>query len=883
MTYHPIETYGAIGNLHTIALVGPDGSIDWLPAPHLDAPGVFAAILDDEKGGRFRIAPTAPFDTAARYLAGTNILVTAFRTRAGEAELTDFMPVDEDGGGRPPSRLLRRLECTRGEIEVEAFFEPRFDYARAATRVRLEAPGRLAAEGGGGRLDLATPFPMEIEGAGARGRAVLRRGDVLWWGLDYGPGPAPPAPEACERCLEATRNFWRRWLETRETGRRPWFGPWTPLMERSALVLKLLQFRPSGAVAAAATTSLPEEIGGGRNWDYRFTWIRDASLTLQALYELGHLEEMERYFGWIEERFKHRSARDLRIMYGLRGEEDLREDVLGHLEGYKGSAPVRIGNAAAGQQQMDIYGEILDAALRLSNYAGKIRPDLWPFLRSVCDHVAAHWREPDSGIWEVRGPPAHFVHSKVMCWVAMDRGLTIARRYGFACDRRAWAATRDAIRDEVLRRGWNPARGAFVQRYESDTLDAACLRLPLVGFLPFDDPRVRATVEAVQAELAADGLLYRYKGGDGLPGGEGAFLLCTCWLAQCLAGLGRLEEAEETLRRVAALAGPLGLFSEEYDPAWRQALGNYPQAFTHIGLVIGVAALRRAQGRAEVRLERPRPRRPGRLGRPLVLNASGESCPLDTSALAARLMRHLNILRGAFFDTARGRVAYEEMRGSPEYRDYLDLACGLSAFDPSALETPEARKAFWINLYNVLVIHGVIELGIRDSVKEVPAFFRKIRYRVGPHTLSPDHIEHGILRGNRRRPGGLFRPFGRRDPRRALALAPLDPRIHFALVCASSSCPPIEVYTAEHLDHQLELAAETFVNGEGLRFDPARDTLFLSRVFRWYARDFGDRPEDRIRFLAAYVRDGDLAARMRETPGGFRLRYLPYDWRLNRT
>jgi hypothetical protein len=690
--------------------------------------------------------------------------------------------------------------------------------------------------------------------------------------------------EKAATSLRETEAYWRSWLKRGETGRTIDLGPYGKMIDRSALVLKLLYYNPTGTIAAAATTSLPEEIGGVRNWDYRYTWVRDTSFTLQALFNLGHLSETQGYLRWIERLLSEHGPGRMQIMYGLRGEADLAEEELVNLDGYKGSKPVRIGNGAAAQRQLDIYGEIMDAALKLSDYVGKIDSELWPFLRGICDFVVEHWQDKDSGIWEIRGGPYHFVYSKMMCWVALDRGLTIARRYGFPADLKKWEQTKDKIKGEILEKAWNQGKGAFVQHYETDVLDSSTLLMPLFGFLPFDDSRIVSTIEATQRELGHDGFLYRYVGEDGLPGGEGTFLLCTFWLIDCLIGLKRFEEAETLLRRMERIANHLGLFSEEYDVRWKEVLGNFPQAFTHIGYINSVIALCQAKGKiaAEGEGEKALPRRSLLLTSRIVLNEGKAPQDIPIKDIAMQLKDSMNILRGAFFDTKRGRVAYEQMERSEAYRKYVESSHSLKKMELEELKTREQGLAFWINLYNVIVIHGVIKLGIRDSVKEVRNFFRRVQYQIGDLFFTPDDIEHGILRGNRRPPNSLFRVFQGNDPRLEFAIKPLDPGIHFTLVCASSSCPPIEVYTPEKLEKELTIAGETFLNGGGIMIDRGKSRVSLSRIFSWYATDFGKTLPERLRFIAPYLYNRDDRQFLEENAERIKVDYQDYDWRLNR-
>jgi GH15 family glucan-1,4-alpha-glucosidase len=909
-SYRPISDYGVIGNLETVALVSSRGSVDWCCLPHLDSASVFAALLDTRAGGRFSIMAADDFDSVQDYTDGTNILSTRMRTPDGLGRLLDFMPVFSDRSDRPGDpddpddpgpdesdygliyRILRQEEG-RGRYRLE--FSPGPDYGRGRAVIE-PIDGGVRTRGSGPGLELLATTGLDVHGSSATAEFVLSRGEEARFSLALpgrGPGPGPECvcEEMAGQALERTTAFWRSWLERDETGRSVDFGPYADMCRRCGLVLKLLAHKPSGALAAAATTSLPEWIGGERNWDYRFTWIRDTSQTLQALYNLGHLSEIEDYLRWLESILSGDPSR-LRIMYGLRGETDLAEETLDHLEGYKGSAPVRAGNGAAAQRQLDIFGEIMNAALKLSDYVGRVDQGLWRFLARICDHVCDVWREPDDGIWEVRNGPFHFVYSKVMCWVALDRGLTIADRYGFPADRGRWEAERDAVKAEVLLKGFKPARGrggpAFTQHYDTDQLDASVLTLPVLGFLPAQDPRMRSTIRAVQRELAhGDGFVYRYLADDGVQGQEGCFLLCSFWLADCLLLLGRTEEARDIMNRITRAKNRQGLFSEEYDPAWDEYLGNYPQAFTHIGYVNTAARLMAALNRNKTPEPEPRPWH-ARFTAPDVVLNQGDHGPSEASPdvspqeAVPRLMTQLSLMRGAFFSTTRGRVAYERMRGSALYESYTATSAALAGFDPRSLETREQKLAFWVNLYNILVIHGVVAMGARDSLKEIPGFFKRVRYRVGEHLYCPDDIEHGILRGNRRPPSRLLRPFRGTDPRKDLAVDPPDPRIHFAMVCGSRSCPPIDVYTAENIEQELDLAGRAFINTEGVRLEPKQGAVVLSRIFDWYAEDFGPGPTQRLEWIAGFLHRDQDRDWLRHNAADLAIRYKEYDWRLNR-
>jgi GH15 family glucan-1,4-alpha-glucosidase len=599
MAYLPIESYGVIGDLHTAALVGLDGSIDWLCFPRFDSPSVFAALLDDAKGGRFQIAPTCEGVTRKQmYVPDTNVLVTRFLSPGGVAEVTDFMPVDEPSG-HAFHDLVRRVEVVRGSMPMRAFCRPAFDYARSDHRLELAAEGaRFVSRDLG--LGLYTSVPLRAEGAAAVADFVLNQGEEASFVLTpLGGGGAPASVgsrEETERAFRHTVDYWHRWL-----GRCNYRGRWREMVNRSALALKLLTYQPTGAIVAAPTTSLPAPIGGARNWDYRYTWIRDASFTLYGLMRIGFTDEAFAFMRWLGARVQETEQDgSLQLMYSIEGSHELVEQTLDHLEGHRGSRPVRIGNAAYRQLQLDIYGELLDAIYLFNKYGSPIGYDAWVKIRQVLNHVCDVWREPDEGIWEVRGGRQHFVYSKLMCWVALDRGLRLADKRSFPADRQRWLENRDAIYEEIMTRGWSRERQAFVQAYGSNSLDAANLIMPLVFFVSPRDPRFLATLDAIQRDLARGSLVHRYDvaaSPDGLDGDEGTFSMCTFWLVEALTRAGRLEEARLVFEKMLGYANHLGLYSEQVG-ASGEALGNFPQAFTHLSLISAAFNLDR-------RLDRP--------------------------------------------------------------------------------------------------------------------------------------------------------------------------------------------------------------------------------------------------------------------------------------
>ena len=632
-TARTYNSYGVIGDCHSVVLVASDGSVDWGCLPDFDSPALFCRLLDAEHGGYFQIAPTdGTISGSQRYLRGSNVLQTRFASDTGELLLTDFMPVEtlsawqfrelnnntwtrEDGSCHC---LVRIVECTQGDMPLTMTLKVSPDYAASPCEVTLLADGMGAVLSGGQQhvgLGIVgayrvPSFTMAVsQEAGERHptvrvQATLQEGERLLFAVGVGRN-AQAARRLAEQELHL-RNFdwelahtlhcWRTWLQGGS-----YRGPYAEWVQRSALVLKMMTYAPTGAIVAAPTTSLPEELGGVRNWDYRYTWLRDATFTLYALSVLGFTEEAHAFTHWLR-RLSYSNGEELQIMYGIRGERELVERELAHLSGYAGSRPVCIGNGVAEQKQLDVFGKVLDCIHlyrrqgSFERYGEKLEGPLWAMMRLLVEHVCTHWQEPDSGIWEVRGGLRHFVYSKVMCWVALDRGIRAAEQLGLEADVPRWRRVREQIRAEILTYGYNPQVGAFTQSYGSTALDASSLVFPLVGFIPPTDPRMRSTVDRLMERLSDEqGFVYRYQNEDGVPGGEGTFTLCTFWLVDNLAMQGRVAEARSLFERVLACASPLGLFSEEIDPKGKKALGNYLQVFTYIALINSAHNLKKAE------------------------------------------------------------------------------------------------------------------------------------------------------------------------------------------------------------------------------------------------------------------------------------------------
>ena len=619
MSYQPIENYGIIGNMHTIALVGINGSIDWFCMPSFDAPSVFGAILDEAKGGHFKIAPTNTAGVTHKqiYWPQTNVLVTRFLSPDGVGEVTDFMPMEanERHYQHEHNELVRRVNVVRGTMRFRMECFPAFNYGRDSHKIVEIAQSGAYFISNTIWLQLSTAVPLRRELFADAG--IPGEGMVAEFTLQEGQNAAFAIGEVCESCgdylppysqtesqqmFEDTVTYWRRWLAT-----STYRGRWREIVERSALVLKLLTYHPTGAIVAAPTCSLPEDVGGVRNWDYRYTWIRDAAFTLYALLRIGFTEEAAQFMKWIEARATELNPDgSLQVMYGIDGRHKLTEETLDHLDGYRDSRPVRIGNEAYGQVQLDIYGELMDAVYLYNRYGNPISYDFWVHLRRLINWVCENWERPDEGIWEIRGGQRHFVYSKLMCWVAIDRALRVADARSFPADREHWHKTRDRIYEDIMERGWSKERRAFVQSYDSEQLDASNLIMPLVFFVAPNDPRMIQTLDAINCSpeeggLVSNSLVYRYDlqaSPDGISGEEGTFNICTFWLVEALTRAGwtdpaRLDQAQLMFEKMLGYANHLGLYAEETGHSG-ESLGNFPQAFTHLALISSALNLDKA-------------------------------------------------------------------------------------------------------------------------------------------------------------------------------------------------------------------------------------------------------------------------------------------------
>jgi GH15 family glucan-1,4-alpha-glucosidase len=605
--FRPIADYGLLADCTSAALVDRDGSIDWLCMPHYDSPAVFARILDPN-AGHWSISPAGESTSERRYLPGTLVIETTFTTATGTVRLTDAMAFapsqrGHDLGRGAPHEVLRLVEGVSGEVELEMELAPRPEYGLVVPLFRMHDGGGRTF-GGPNQIAVSAGVPVAIEDATMRASFTVREGERVGFGLHWAAVDADP-PEACPpeyiaARIDDTVAGWRSWEEEHDV----YDGPHKELVRFSARVLKGLTFRPTGAIVAAPTCSLPESVGGERNWDYRFSWIRDSSLTVEALYIGACSDEAEEFVSFMTSSAGGRASEgSLQIMYGIRGEHDLSERELPHLRGWRDSQPVRVGNGAWNQTQLDVYGELLNALHLYHERLGELHPEIQAFVADLADTAARRWRETDSGIWEMRGEPRHHLSSKVLCWTALDRAVKLAPVLGEHAKAQEWAAERDRIREAILTRGWSEAKQAYAQSFDSDDLDAAALLMAIYGFLPATDERMRSTIDAVARELTEDGMVLRYRNveglnADGLSGEEGTFAICTFWLVTALAQAGEIERAEALFELLVGFANDLGLLGEEIDTATGEQLGNFPQAYSHIGFITAAWEIDQAKARA---------------------------------------------------------------------------------------------------------------------------------------------------------------------------------------------------------------------------------------------------------------------------------------------
>ena len=606
MAYEPIEDYGIIGDMHTIALVSVHGSIDWLCFPRFDAPSVFASLLDDDKGGYFQICPQkASFNNKQVYWPDTNVLITRFLSADGVVEVIDYMPIRRGPRKAKPHEIVRQVKGVRGQMPIKVHCRPAFNYAQDSHEVNINENG-AAFHSDSLSMGLSASVPLSRKGDAAGTELIVQEGETHLFILRQISQDAEcemvfSEAEAYED-FKNTVAFWRNWLD-----QCTYSGRWREMVHRSALVLKLLTYEPTGAIVAAPTCSLPEGIGGERNWDYRYTWIRDAAFTVYGFMRIGFTEEAYQFMDWVEKRAKEPNPDgSLQIMYGIDGRHKLDETTLDHLKGYRHSRPVRIGNGAYDQFQLDIYGELMDSVYLFNKHGTPISYELWTYIRKLMNWLCENWDQKDEGIWEVRGGQKQFVYSKLMAWVALDRAVRLAWKRSFRSDQQHWIRVRDQIYEVIMEKGWSDQLQAFKQSFEEDTLDAASLMMPLVFFLSPGDPRMLQTMDAIlkspeKGGLTSSGLVYRYnlqEASDGLTGEEGTFNICTFWLVEALARAGkvapeRLDEARIYFEKMLGFSNHLGLFAEETGPTG-EALGNFPQAFTHLALISAAYNLDRA-------------------------------------------------------------------------------------------------------------------------------------------------------------------------------------------------------------------------------------------------------------------------------------------------
>ncbi len=601
MAYLPIGDYAVIGDLHTVALVGKNGSIDWCCLPKFDSPSLFAALLDEGKGGFFRISPADMSEVKCQqlYLPETNILLTRFLREDGVGEITEFMPIKEVGTAEHQHQIIRSVSVVHGSLTFKLVCQPAFNYAQDAHQVEVLQEGAIFLSDHF-NVALTSPLPLETdEKGGVQATFTLHAGQAVHFLLESTKKrkhvPQPLSEDQYQTAFQDTLNYWRNWLSQCH-----YQGRWREMVHRSALALKLLIYAPTGAIVAAPTTSLPETLGGKRNWDYRYSWVRDASFTLDSLLSLGFTQEAEAFMVWLDARCHElKEGGTIQPMYGITGEHELTEKTLDHFEGYQKSTPVRIGNGAYTQQQLGIYGELLDAIAIYNRYE-PISYDLWENVQHLLKWLGEHWQDTDEGIWEVRGGPKHFVNSRVMGWVAFDRAIRVARHRGWPSPMEEWVKIRAQIYEQIMSKGWNADKKSFVQYYGSDAVDASSLLMTITKFIGPKEPHMLSTIDCIEKELANGALVRRYNpkdaASDGLGSVEGTFGACSFWLVQNLARAGRLDKARLMLEKLLAYSNHVGLYAEEISPTG-EALGNFPQAFTHLALITACTTLDQALGK----------------------------------------------------------------------------------------------------------------------------------------------------------------------------------------------------------------------------------------------------------------------------------------------
>ena len=588
MVYKPIRDYGLISDMHTAALVGLDGAIDWMCWPKFDSPAIFCALLDDKKGGYFSIAPVGDYESTQKYISDSNVLVTIFENEYGHVELIDFLSLTENG-----QALYRVIKGLSGEMKIKIDFKPRFNYGRDLPTFNKHEL-TIGVTGGDEALELHSQIPLRIEKDARAGcTCSMKAGEQKTLALGK-PGTIENSDQAVNAILDATVEFWRKWLVT-----CPYKGPWGDLVSRSSLVVRALTYKPTGLIVAAPTTSLPEKIGSNKNWDYRYVWLRDAAMVLEAMFHLGHMnDEGGRFLKFLADKCASDPA-NLKIMYDISGNQLNGEEIIPELEGYRGSSPVRIGNEASNQVQLDVFGEVLLTARRYVELVGDLSPEIWDSMVALADHIINNWQNPDSGIWEERGEPRHFTHSKVMCAVGLRSILAIQKKTEFPAPVKKWNKALQEIRETILRKAWNAKLKSFTKVFDSDELDASLLLMSVYGFLPATDKRLRSTVDRLIHTLGRKGLMYRFKwAGEEIGASEGAFAIASIWLAIHFIKLGQLDFAAEYIQALIDSANHVGLFAEEFDPKTGDFLGNFPQLFVHTALIDAIhdfSAAKKAQ------------------------------------------------------------------------------------------------------------------------------------------------------------------------------------------------------------------------------------------------------------------------------------------------
>lgn len=872
MAVKKIGDYGVIGNGAAAALVGRDGAIDWLCLPQIDSESVFAALLDPQRGGAFTVEPPGrwqeDWDTAQSYIEGTNVLRTRFRTRGGEVELTDFMPIGSSSENTIPY-LVRRITGIHGDTRLRITVSARLRYARVAVTWQQQTACAWSLHGDDGTYSITTSSPVHWHED--QTSVAIGAGETFW--IAFGAEQQRSTTADIEAHLNTTIDYWRRWISHRHPDDRRAHSTWRQQLVRSDLLLALLQSPATGAIYSAITASIPRTLYGMRACDGRYEDVFACALYVEALLGFGHVDAAQQYL-------LHAIARLPSPRTLLHAPRSV---ALDHLSGYRGT-PAAVQSEAVAQCDYTTVGFLLDAALLLSRHGVPIERSLWEQLQPLVDFAAQTWPHPDLGYATSSLGPRHFTLSKLLWWMALDRGVKLAQRYGYPGDVDWWKEQRQAVRDTIITQSYRADKGLFAMHPDSDEIDPALLLLPITGFLPADDPRVKRTLAAI--ELVVRGAQESNRSSEEVDVAVEPHFhnLFPYWHVNCLILQQRFDDAEERLRLLHTTSNHLGLFGEHFDGLFREINGNFPAGRVHAAYAVTVMNFFNGLNRLQ-RSEPPAPeRRLGMVFRSHLLNPVSDQT--NGSALSPShdadqmLQQALNELRREFYDAHEQTLEYARIRGTQSYQRFRDAITALREFDPLVLESDAHRLVFWLNVFNAAVIHGIVELGLTRSVRDVPLFFDRIQYKIGRFLFTPSDIEHGILRANAPPPGKRRNKFIQKDPRCRLGPGSCDLRVHFAMFRGTRSAPYLDVYILDRLESMLNDAARVSVNAAAQVVKKKR-TLLLPEQIAWYRQDFPQENTQFVSYLSRFFNDPEVVEWLGENAHRVNIEYQSFDWRLN--